>query len=218
MTLAIFDLDNTLLNGDSDHAWGVFLATQGVVDAETHRKANDQFYQDYLNGELDVFRYQRFVLEPLAQFSMDALHTLRERFIASHVQPMLQPKASELLQQHRNQGHKLMIITATNQFITEPIAELMGIEHLIATNPEVVNGRFTGEVAGTPSFQGGKITRLKQWLGENSESLDGAWFYSDSINDAPLLEQVDNAVAVDPDPRLETMARERGWPIMSLRD
>jgi len=218
MTLAIFDLDNTLLNGDSDHAWGVFLAAQGIVDPEVHSKANDQFYQEYLNGELDVFRYQRFVLEPLAQFSMDELHAMRERFMASHVQPMLQAKAAELLQHHRSQGHTLMIITATNHFITEPIADLMGIEHLIATNPEVVNGRFTGEVSGTPSFQGGKVTRLEQWLSENDETLNGAWFYSDSINDAPMLEQVANPVVVDPDPRLEAMARERGWPVMSLRD
>ena len=218
MTLAIFDLDNTLLNGDSDHAWGVFLAAQGIVDADAHRKAKDRFYQDYLNGELDVFRYQRFVLEPLAQFSLDELHAMRERFMASHVQPMLQAKAAELLHQHRSQGHTLMIITATNHFITRPIADLLGIEHLIATNPEVVNGRFTGEVSGTPSFQGGKVTRLKQWLSENDESLDGAWFYSDSINDAPLLEQVANPVVVDPDPRLEAMAGERGWPVMSLRD
>ncbi|HEV8076908.1 MAG TPA: HAD family hydrolase [Marinobacter sp.] len=218
MTLAIFDLDNTLLNGDSDHAWGVFLAAQGIVDASAHSKANDQFYQDYLNGELDVFRYQRFVLEPLAQFSMDELHAMRERFMASHVQPMLQAQAAELLHQHRSQGHTLMIITATNHFITQPIADLLGIEHLIATNPEVVNGRFTGEVSGTPSFQGGKVTRLKQWLSENDETLDGAWFYSDSINDAPLLEQVANPVVVDPDSRLEAMARERNWPVMSLRD
>ncbi|PFG51825.1 HAD superfamily hydrolase (TIGR01490 family) [Marinobacter sp. LV10R520-4] len=218
MTLAIFDLDNTLLNGDSDHAWGVFLAAQGIVDADAHRKANDRFYQDYLNGELDVFRYQRFVLEPLAQFSMDELHAMRERFMANHVQPMLQTKAAELLQHHRSQGHTLMIITATNHFITRPIADLLGIEHLIATNPEVVNGRITGEVSGTPSFQGGKVTRLKQWLSENDETLDGAWFYSDSINDAPLLEQVANPVVVDPDSRLEAMARERGWPVMSLRD
>ncbi|PFG09898.1 HAD family hydrolase [Marinobacter sp. LV10MA510-1] len=218
MTLAIFDLDNTLLNGDSDHAWGVFLAAQGIVDADAHRKTNDRFYQDYLNGELDVFRYQRFVLEPLAQFSMDELHAMRERFMANHVQPMLQTKAAELLQHHRSQGHTLMIITATNHFITRPIADLLGIEHLIATNPEVVNGRITGEVSGTPSFQGGKVTRLKQWLSENDETLDGAWFYSDSINDAPLLEQVANPVVVDPDSRLEAMARERGWPVMSLRD
>ena len=218
MTLAIFDLDNTLLNGDSDHAWGVFLAAQGIVDAEAHSRANDQFYQDYLNGELDVLVYQRFVLQPLAQFSMDELNALRERFMTSHVQPMLQTKAAELLQQHRDQGDTLMIITATNHFITEPIAKLLGVEHLIATNPEVVNGRFTGEVSGTPSFQGGKVTRLQQWLSENNATLEGAWFYSDSINDAPLLEQVANPVVVDPDPSLEAMARERGWPLMSLRD
>jgi HAD superfamily hydrolase (TIGR01490 family) len=177
---------------------GRIVAVADVFDALTHERP----YKDAWSMER----------------VMNELHAMRERFMTSNVQPMRQTKAAELLQHHRSQGHTLMIITATNHFITEPIADLMGIEHLIATNPEVVNGRFTGEVSGTPSFQGGKVTRLKQWLSENDETLDGAWFYSDSINDAPLLEQVANPVVVDPDPRLEAMARERGWPVMSLRD
>lgn len=218
MTLAIFDLDNTLLNGDSDHAWGEFLVDEGLVDEEEYRRANDQFYQEYLNGELDIFHYQRFVLRPLASHSMEELERWREAFMAKKVAPMMQKKAAELLAEHRAQGHTLMIITATNRFITEPIAAELGVEHLIATEPELVNGRFTGEVAGTPSFQDGKVERLHDWLAGNEENLEGAWFYSDSRNDVPLLEKVDNPVAVDPDPTLEQVARDNGWQVMSLRD
>lgn len=218
MTLAIFDLDNTLLAGDSDHAWGEFLVDEGIVDAEEYRKANDRFYQEYLNGELDILHYLGFALQPLANHNMDQLLAWREIFMEKKVRPMMQRKAAELLDHHRNQGHTLMIITATNRFVTELIAEELGIEHLIATEPELVNGRYTGEVAGIPSFQDGKVTRLNDWLTAHDRDLDGAWFYSDSHNDAPLLRAVDNPVAVDPDPTLEALARENGWQIMSLRD
>ncbi|MGO1232915.1 MAG: HAD family hydrolase [Marinobacter sp.] len=218
MTLAIFDLDNTLLAGDSDHAWGEFLVEEGMVDAEDYKQANDRFYQEYLNGELDIFHYQRFILQPLSRHNMEELETWRDDFMRKKVAPMMLDKAAKLLAEHREQGHTLMIITATNRFITEPIAHKLGVEHLIATEPELVNGRFTGEVAGTPSFQEGKVERLNDWLAGNGESLAGAWFYSDSRNDVPLLEKVDNPVAVDPDPTLEQIARERNWPVMSLRD
>ncbi len=218
MTLALFDLDNTLLAGDSDHAWGEYLVEEGLVDAEEYRKANDRFYQDYLNGELDIFHYLSFALKPLASHPMDELLDWRERFLAQKIRPMLQPKADELLQRHRQQGHTLMIITATNRFVTEPIAELLGVEHLIATEPEMVNGRFTGSVAGTPSFQEGKVTRLNDWLEAHNGTLEGAWFYSDSHNDLPLLKRVAHPVAVDPDPTLEDAARQAGWPIISLRE
>ncbi|OZB14995.1 MAG: phosphoserine phosphatase [Marinobacter sp. 34-60-7] len=217
MTLAIFDLDNTLLAGDSDHAWGEFLVEEGLVDEASYRKANDRFYQEYLNGELDIFHYQRFVLEPLTRHSLEELHSWRRTFMAQKVQPMMLDKAARLLDDHRSQGHTLMIITATNRFITEPIAEVLGVEHPIATEPELVNGRFTGEVAGTPSFQHGKVERLNDWLTANEESLSGAWFYSDSLNDLPLLDTVSNPVAVDPDPTLMRHAREMDWPIISLR-
>lgn len=218
MTLAIFDLDNTLLAGDSDHAWGEFLVEEGIVDAEEYRKANDRFYQEYLNGELDILHYLGFALQPLAKHGMEDLLAWREHFMEKKVRPMLQDKAFELLEKHRSQGHTLMIITATNRFVTEPIAELLGIEHLIATDPELVNGRYTGEVAGVPSFQEGKVTRLNDWLASQNETLEGAWFYSDSHNDVPLLKQVANPVAVDPDPTLEKLALEKGWKVMSLRD
>ncbi|MBW4936455.1 histidinol-phosphatase [Marinobacter sp. F4206] len=217
MTLAIFDLDNTLLAGDSDHAWGEFLVEEGIVDAEEYRKANDRFYQEYLNGELDILHYLGFALQPLANHNMDQLLAWRNTFMDKKVRPMMQPKAAELLDHHRDQGHTLMIITATNRFVTELIAEELGIEHLIATEPELVNGRYTGEVAGVPSFQDGKVTRLNDWLEAHDRDLDGAWFYSDSHNDVPLLRAVDNPVAVDPDPTLEALAREKGWQVMSLR-
>ena len=218
MTLAIFDLDNTLLAGDSDHAWGEFLVEEGIVDAEEYRKANDRFYQEYLNGELDILHYLGFALQPLAKHGMEDLLAWRKHFMEKKVRPMLQDKAFELLEKHRSQGHTLMIITATNRFVTEPIAELLGIEHLIATDPELVNGRYTGQVAGVPSFQDGKVTRLNDWLASQDETLEGAWFYSDSLNDVPLLKKVDNPVAVDPDPTLEKLALEKGWKVMSLRD
>ena len=218
MTLAIFDLDNTLLAGDSDHAWGEFLVEEGIVDAEEYRKANDRFYQEYLNGELDILHYLGFALQPLAKHGMEDLLAWREHFMEKKVRPMLQDKAFELLEKHRSQGHTLMIITATNRFVTEPIAELLGIEHLTATDPELVNGRYTGQVAGVPSFQDGKVTRLNDWLASQNETLEGAWFYSDSHNDVPLLKQVANPVAVDPDPTLEKLALEKGWKVMSLRD
>jgi len=217
LTLALFDLDNTLLAGDSDHAWGEFLVEEGLVDAEEYRKANDRFYQEYLNGELDIFHYLRFALQPLARHEMDQLLAWREAFLEKKVRPMMQDKARELLDQHRQQGHTLMIITATNRFVTEPIADLLGVEHLIATEPELVNGRYTGEVAGVPSFRDGKVTRLNDWLDHHKRTLEGAWFYSDSHNDVPLLKQVENPVAVDPDPRLEALAKESGWPVISLR-
>ena len=217
MALAIFDLDNTLLAGDSDHAWGEFLVEEGMVDAEEYRRANDRFYQEYLNGELDILHYLSFALQPLARHDMDKLLALRETFMAKKIRPIMQASAKALLDDHRKQGHTLMIITATNRFVTEPIAEALGIEHLIATEPELINGRYTGEVAGIPSFQEGKVTRLDNWLATHNRTLDGAWFYSDSHNDLPLLKKVDNPVAVDPDPTLEKTARDNGWKVMSLR-
>ncbi|MDO6825211.1 HAD family phosphatase [Marinobacter sp. 1_MG-2023] len=218
MTLAIFDLDNTLLAGDSDHAWGEFLVEEGIVDAEIYRKTNDRFYQEYLNGEMDILNYLKFALQPLSVHNMEELLKWRAIFMDKKVHPMLLKKAGELLESHRERDHTLMIITATNRFVTEPIAELLGIEHLIATEPEMINGCYTGEIAGVPSFQEGKVTRLNDWLAAHGESLEGAWFYSDSHNDLPLLEKVANPVAVDPDPRLEKYARSQGWSVMTLRD
>jgi HAD superfamily hydrolase (TIGR01490 family) len=218
LTLAIFDLDNTLLAGDSDHAWGEFLVEEGLVDSEAFRKANDRFYQEYLNGELDIRDYLEFALKPLAENSLEDLQRWRERFLEQKIEPMMQPRALDLLDEHRAKGHILMIITATNRFITEPIAGLLGIEHLIATDPEFDGDRYTGRISGTPSFQDGKVIRLDSWLQQKGQSLDGAWFYSDSHNDEPLLRKVANPVAVDPDPKLEALARELDWPVLSFRN
>ncbi|ROU00597.1 HAD family hydrolase [Marinobacter sp. R17] len=218
MTLAIFDLDNTLINGDSDHAWGDFLVSEGIVDAAEYEAANNRFYQDYLNGDLDIYRYLSFALEPLTRHEPDVLHQLRQRFVEERVRPMLLEKAFKLLEQHRRQGHYLLIITATNRFVTQPIADLLGVDDLIATEPEWQDGRYTGQVAGVPSFQAGKVTRLSAWLEQHKRTAGDAWFYSDSHNDVPLLEQVAHPVVVDPDPKLADLARERDWPIITLRD
>ncbi len=217
MTLAIFDLDNTLIGCDSDHLWGDWLVEKGIVDAEHYKETNDQFYVDYQNGRLDIMAYLRFSLKVLADNDMAQLHFWREQFLAEKLDEMWLPKAETLLQQHRDQGHTLMIITATNDFVTAPLADRLGVDHLIATMAECKKERYTGEVAGIPSYREGKVTRLHDWLKEHDESLQGSWFYSDSHNDIPRLEQVDHPVAVDPDASLEREARERGWQIMSLR-
>ena len=219
MTLALFDLDNTLIAGDSEHAWGQFLVDRGVVDADAYQRANDQFYQDYRAGTLDIVAYSEFVFAVLARNDEATLLAWREAFIQERIEQMLLPKAFDLLQYHRGQGHTLVIITATNRFVTELIAQRLGVDHLIATEPERDgSGHFTGKLAGVPCFQAGKITRLHAWLDEHQADLEGAWFYSDSRNDLPLLEAVTHPVVVDADPVLAKIAEERGWPALSLRD
>lgn len=218
MTLAIFDLDNTLLSGDSDHAWGEFLIREGIVDEITYKKANDEFYEDYKRGELDIFAYLEFALEPLTRFSISELNELHRKFMDDFVTPMMQPKAQALLADHRARGHFLLIITATNLFVTGPIAKALGVDGILATNPEIKDNRFTGKVAGIPCYQHGKVARLESWLEENDYNLEGSYFYSDSINDLPLLEKVEHPVAVDPCDRLTQVAQEKNWPIISLRD
>jgi HAD superfamily hydrolase (TIGR01490 family) len=218
VALAIFDLDNTLLAGDSDYSWGVFLVEKKLVDAETYRIANEQFYQDYKNGTLDIRAYLQFSLAPLTRFTQAELSEMHAEFMQKHIEPLMLDKAQALLNKHREQGDYLLIITATNGFITRPIAKRLGVDDILATDPEVIDGRHTGNFVGTPCFQAGKITNLHQWLQTTKHSLEGAYFYSDSINDLPLLELVDTPVAVDPDERLAAIAAERNWQIISLRD
>lgn len=217
MTLAIFDLDNTLLGGDSDTLWGDFLADHGYVDSEAYVREHSRYYRDYVAGRLDILQFLRFQLGPLTQQDMHTLHRWRDQYLKEKILPIMLPKADALLRQHCNQGHTLLIITATNRFITEPIARLLDVEHLIATEPEIVGGRYSGEVVGAPSFREGKVVRLIEWLRTHQKTLEGSWFYSDSHNDLPLLNRVTYPVAVDPDKILAAEASQRKWPIISLR-
>lgn len=218
MRLAIFDLDNTLLAGDSDYSWGEFLVAKKLVDAQVYAQANDRFYQEYKAATLDIQEYLRFSLAPLTHYSMDELAAFHAEFMRDYIEPMMLPKAHALLQKHRAQGDYLLIITATNSFVTHPIATRLGVDDILASDAEILNNRYTGKGVGTPCFQGGKVIRLHAWLKENNYDLKDAYFYSDSINDLPLLEQVPNPIAVDPDERLEKIAKERGWTVLSLRD
>lgn len=218
MSLAIFDLDNTLLGGDSDYLWGRFLVERGLVDGEFYERENQRFYDQYRTGTLDIHEFLAFMLQPLASTPLAELLNWRAQFIEAKIHPILLPRAAELVKQHRTAGDTLLIITATNRFITEPIAELFGVPHLLATEPEFVNGRYTGRSSGIPCFQRGKVERLNAWLAETGHDLAGSWFYSDSHNDLPLLSRVAHPVAVDPDDVLAEYAQERGWPIISLRE
>ncbi len=217
MTLAIFDLDNTLISDDSDHRWGEFLCERGIVDAEWFGRENDRFYDDYQRGELDIEAYVRFALAPVAGRSFEEIAELRADFMATCIEPLMLPAAERLLQSHRDDGHRLLIITATNELVTRPIAQRLGVPDLLGCAVEVVDGRITGEPTGTLTYKEGKVARLQEWMSEEGESLEGSWFYSDSHNDLPLLEAVDHAVAVDPDPILKETASQRRWPIISLR-
>ena len=217
MTLAIFDLDNTLLSGDSDYLWGQFLVEQGLVDGEYYERENQRFYDQYRAGALDIHEFLAFMLRPLAENPLAELLDWRERFMKEKIQAILLPKATDLLDQHRAAGDTLLIITATNRFITEPIADLLAVPNLLATEPEFIAGRYTGRPRGIPCFQHGKVERLSEWLNATGHDLTDSWFYSDSHNDLPLLDRVTYPVAVDPDAALTEYARRRGWPIISLR-
>jgi HAD superfamily hydrolase (TIGR01490 family) len=216
MTLAIFDLDNTLLRGDSDYEWGRFLVEIGAVDAALAGREHDRYYSEYVAGTLDILEFLAFQLRPLAEHDLQTLEAWRRRFVHTRIRPLISGPARALVERHRAAGDTLLIITATNSFITRPIADAFGISHLIATEPERRDGRFTGRVAGVPSYREGKVRRLEDWLAAHGESMTGSTFYSDSHNDIPLLERVDHPVAVNPDDQLERHARERGWEVIAL--
>jgi len=218
MTLALFDLDNTLLSDDSDYQWGQFMVSKGLVDSEEYAKRNEAFYQDYQNGTLDINEYCAFSFSSLACRSMEELAVLHDEFMRDYIAPKMSSKSKALIAQHQAMGHTLMVITATNSFVTRPIVTAFGIDNLIAIEPKIENGRYTTEINGVPSFKEGKVIRLDAWLAENGETLEDSYFYSDSHNDLPLLERVTHAIAVDPDPKLEAVARERKWDIISLID
>ncbi|HRE55543.1 MAG TPA: HAD family hydrolase [Candidatus Competibacter sp.] len=218
MSLAIFDLDNTLLGDDSDYLWGRFLIEQGLVDEDAYERENQRFYDAYRAGTLDIQAFLNFMLQPLSAHPPARLLEWRARFLQDKIEPIILPEALALLARHRNAGDTLLIITATNRFITEPIAQRLDVPHLLATDIEFIDGRYTGRPLGTPCFQHGKVERLRAWLAETGRELAGSWFYSDSHNDLPLLDLVTHPVAVDPDQTLAQYARERGWPIISLRE
>jgi len=217
MALAIFDLDNTLLAGDSDYLWGQFLSEQGIVDRHTYEQQNQRYYDAYKEGTLDIYEFLAFSLKPLADNDLDRLNRLHRQFMAEKIRPIMSQSAFALVEKHRVAGDTLMVITATNSFVTAPIVKAFGIDNLLATEPEKNSHGYTGRVAGVPCFQQGKVTRLQNWLETNQRDLKGSWFYSDSHNDLPLLRQVEHPVAVDPDVQLAQVAKENNWPVISLR-
>ncbi len=217
MSLAIFDLDNTLIADDSDYLWGQFLVDQGIVDKTYYEEANAKFYSDYKQGTLDITEFLHFSLKPLADNKPDDLYQWRNQFVEDIIRPLLLKPAQQLIDKHRKRGDTLMVITATNRFVTEPIVKLYGIDILLATSPEFVDGGYTGNFTGIPCFQEGKVKQLEEWLEQSSETLENSWFYSDSHNDLPLLKRVDNPIAVDPDQKLSAYAKAENWPIISLR-
>ncbi|MDA8254750.1 MAG: HAD-IB family hydrolase [Betaproteobacteria bacterium] len=220
MNLALFDLDNTLLNGDSDFEWAQFLISQGVLDREVHEARNIEFFEQYKAGTLDIHAFLDFQLAPLSRHERSELDAWHREFLATRIRPLISTTARHLVAKHAAAGDLLAIVTATNSFVTGPIAREFGIPHLIATIPAQENGRFTGQPRGTPAFREGKIARVDAWLeslGLWLGSFEQSWFYSDSHNDLPLLEKVTHPVAVDADDTLLKAAAARGWPQISLR-
>lgn len=218
MSLALFDLDNTLLAGDSDYLWGCFLVEKGLVDKQLYDEANQRFYRDYTEGTLDIHEFLNFALQPLANNDAALLKSLHHEFMEKHIRPIMTRGGRDMIARHRHEGDHPVIITATNSFVTGPIAQAFGVSDLIATEPEIVDGEYTGKVEGIPCFQQGKIERLHAWLEVSQIGFDNSWFYSDSHNDLSLLEEVAHPVAVDPDDQLRAIASERGWQITSFRD
>jgi len=215
--LAIFDLDHTLIDGDSDYLWGQFLCRRGHVDALAYEARNRAFYADYQAGSLDIDSFLRFSLAPLVDVPLTTLADWHQEFMATEIEPIILPKAEALIAWHRDQGHHPLIITATNAFVTTPIARRLGIDDLLATEPELIQGRYTGHYVGTPTFRHGKVHALEAWLADRDGAFEATWFYSDSRNDLPLLERVDHPVAVDADTVLDAEAERRGWRRISLR-
>jgi HAD superfamily hydrolase (TIGR01490 family) len=221
LDLILFDLDNTLLAGDSDYEWAQYLIEKGVRDRAEHEVKNLRFYEAYKAGTLDIHEFLNYQLKPLASYPQKKLKKWREEYVSTKIVPIMTAKARALVRESLAQTEYVLIITATNRFVTETIATEFGIKYLIGTEPEEINGEFTGKVAGTPSFREGKITRLEQWLQARDlglHSFDTTRFYSDSLNDLPLLKLVKEPIAVDPDDTLRGHAEANGWPVISLRD
>lgn len=221
MHLALFDLDHTLLPIDSDYEWSRFLVRRGVLDGEHYERENDRFYRQYQDGSLDIAEFLRFQLAPLGAHPRTTLDAWHQDYMREVIEPIILPAARQLVDRHRERGDLVALVTATNRFVTAPIARAFGIEHLVATGVEEIDGRFTGRSHGTPSFREGKITCTREWLATLGHTLEGferSWFYSDSRNDLPLLEQVTDPIATNPDPVLLAAASKRGWPVVRLFD
>lgn len=218
--LALFDLDNTLLAGDSDYNWSLFLIDEGLLDARTHHDRNEQFYADYKNGCLNIVEFLKFQLKPLSEHPKAFLDELHKKYMQKVIRPMMTVKSQNLVDKHKAAGDLCVVITATNSFVTKPIATAYGIEHLIGSDPEMVNGEYTGGVTGVPTYKEGKVIRLNQWLADRGKKLsdfEHSYFYSDSHNDLALMKLVTNPVAVDADAILSAYAEEQAWPKISLR-
>jgi HAD superfamily hydrolase (TIGR01490 family) len=217
--LALFDLDNTLLSGDSDYEWAQFLIERGMLERAEYEARNDHFFLQYKQGRLDIHEFLEFQLAPLARHPREELDRWHTEFMRTRIRPIIRAKGRDLVRKHLADRHLCAIVTSTNSFITAPIARELGVDNLLATELEVRDGRFTGRPSGTPSFRMGKVTRLAEWLGGHGQTLasfEASWFYSDSHNDLPLLERVTDPVAVDPDDVLRGEALARGWRIISL--
>lgn len=217
MAIALFDLDETLLAGDSDYLWGQHLVKIGAVDGDFYERTNRQFYEQYKQGTLDIFEFSRFAFRPLGELPLQKLKQWRNEFIEQKIKPIMLPKGIELIEQHRKAGDKLVIITSTNRFVTEPIAALYDVHQLIAAEPEMVNGNYTGELK-APCFAKHKVDRLNEWIELSGNNLSDSLAYSDSHNDIPLLEVVTRPIAVDPDEKLKAHALHNDWEIISLRE
>ena len=212
--LILFDLDGTLISGDSDHEWGNFMCDVGAVDEKEFREKNQAFYKQYVTGNLDMHEYLKFALQPFAQHSIEKMHAWREMFIESRIKPMITPENKMLIMKYKQSGDTTVIITSTNRFITEPIAEIFKVDDLIATELETVRGKFTGSPSNIPCFREGKVSRLQQWLSKQSVDYEKIWFYSDSINDLPLLEYVDKPMIKNGDPEITEIAKKRSWALL----
>ncbi|CAI8352531.1 MAG: HAD-IB family hydrolase [Litorivicinaceae bacterium] len=218
MQLAVFDLDNTLLPFDSDKAWNQFLIDIGAVDKAYYHENNEQFYQDYLEAKLDIRAYQRFACEILQNYPIEKVTTWRDQYIEEIVRPQLQRKALQCIQGYKIGGFRTLIISATNTFIVEPIASLHGVDSYLGCEFEYIDGRYTGELTGIPTYKEGKIAALEAWLRSQGAEATTVHFYSDSINDRSLLEQADQAFVVDPDRSLAKLANDQGWPVVQFAD
>ena len=221
MGIALFDLDNTIIDGDSDYQWGNFLADKGVVNKKEYEKRNKEFYEQYYRGELDVKKYIDFSYKPLADNNLEKLIKLRDEFFNKEIKKLIFSEAEEIISNHINLGDTIAIVTSTNSFVSKPVADYLNIAHLIASEPEFVNGKFTGNITGEPCYQDGKVKKVEFWMSENKIDREvlsnSAYFYSDSSNDLSLLNVVSNPVAVNPDKNLETTAKDRKWKILKFR-